>query len=116
MSYERKSGKVQAIQLIAPIYDEAGNKKAAARDWLVIEGGKQFYIKNEDFWREFKPAEDKPIVIKEKEYLPYIPCTPNPPWVNPFWYDSPNRTGDVNPYVPGCNTQSTLDCVSESRT
>jgi hypothetical protein len=98
MGYERKRPfEVEAIRLIRPVYDSEGKRLADTGEWIIIDGKEQYYMKDEDFCREFvKKAPETEIVVETEvqiqtySYPIYIekpvwpPCPQ--PWVRP-WYD-----------------------------
>jgi len=107
MNYERKEKYVQAIQLIEPVFNACGGVLAEKGDWLVIENGKQYYMTNKEFTKEFKPKEEpcnQPIIIW-RDY---------PGWPNPYWGPTYNDgTNDIKPaeYTSWNSTGSTSNCL-----
>lgn len=87
---------VEAVRLIRPVYDSEGNRLADTGEWLFTDGKEQYYMKDEDFQREFtRKGPEKEIVVQKEiqtqvqTYPVYIekpvpyPCPQ--PWVRPFW-------------------------------
>lgn len=75
MSYERKSVEVEAIRLVAAIYDRDGGLLANQGEWLIVEGGQQFYMRDVDFHRHFSLKQESrsniyfyPIYIEKEVY------------------------------------------------
>lgn len=96
-NYQRRVPfEVEAIRLIRPIFDEEGNRLADTGEWILTDGKEQYYMKDEDFQREFvRKGPQKEIVVQKeiqtqiKTYPVYIEKpTPIPcpqPWVIPWW-------------------------------
>ena len=85
---------VEAVRLIRPVYDSEGNRIADTGEWILVDGREQYYMKDEDFNREFvrkgpEVVVEKEIQIQTLSYPIYIekpvpyPCPQ--PWIKPWW-------------------------------
>jgi hypothetical protein len=85
---------VEAVRLIRPVYDSEGKRLADTGEWLLVDGKEQYYMKHEDFEREFvKKNPEKEVQVihttSVQSYPVYIekpvpyPCPQ--PWIRPFW-------------------------------
>ena len=127
MSYERRIIEIEAVQLVRAIYDSEGNRLADKGEWIIVDGENQFYMKDEDFRKEFikKPPEKEivteTVTITQPYGVPmYInPCPPvyitpcSDPWPNwPWW-----KRGDIicwsdsKGYI-NTHPNDKIDCVS----
>jgi hypothetical protein len=85
---------VEAVRLIRAVYDSDRNKLADRGEWLLVDGQEQYYMKHEDFEREFvrkgpekeveyihtTSIQSYPVYIEKP--VPY-PCPS--PWIRPWW-------------------------------
>jgi hypothetical protein len=94
-NFERRiPQEIEAVRLIRPVYDSEGKRLADTGEWLLTDGKEQYYMKDEDFNREFvRKGPEKEVQVVHSTSIQSYPVyiekpTPVPcpsPWIRPFW-------------------------------